>query len=104
MASQWLQGAMARAKTTGPSTNATVAHFPSLDSLEERIRTATNELVTAQAEHDRIEIAKQNEMREFDEALNASRQTQALIEEKLRELRTKMADRVRASGIKAEVP
>ena len=32
-----------------------------------------------------IEIAKQNEMREFDDALSASRQTQALIEEKLKE-------------------
>lgn len=104
MASPWLQGAMSRAKTTGEPKLSAVAQIPTMDSLAERIRAASNELVSAQAEHDRIEIAKQNEMREFDDALSASRQTQALIEEKLKELRDKLADHVRALGIRAEVP
>ena len=60
MASPWLQGAMSRAKTTGEPKLSAVAQIPTMDSLAERIRAATNELVTAQAEHDRIKIAKQN--------------------------------------------
>lgn len=121
MSGKWLQGALYNAAKTKPPSLASVAQIPTLDALASQINKTNNSLVQLQAERDRLQIARDNEvrdfdaerdrleqardneLREFDAALALNQDHQDDVTKRLTELREILAGMVRQLGLRVEV-